>query len=317
MAMFSKQELEVIRRVAQAVVTRIVPAEKPYFQVVWDEFLAQGLPLARTEQGGIPAGLFIDGHAKLKLKTPLIDLIVAKVYAEVKQEFGPPEKEAIRKATIAAADCLGTPKAFAEKLGEQIPAEFLEEFDRIARGRIAQSESGSGSDARSTPGRVPECVAYYREPGDNRLKRITGSAQKLQAQFFGLQRSRFTVLVDCVQGGVWIAQSPNPVSLEPRIRNLLALLLLRLGHSVPSANAFRWAWPSNSPIRDDEKLIRSNLKIAIHALKQKLTCVQTLQISKLLRGEDYCCQGDCTFCVLLTGRMDADLNTPGLRPDAR
>jgi len=313
--MFSKQELEVIRRVAQAVVTEIAPAEKPYFQVVWEEFLVQGLAWAGTKEWGIPAGLFIDGHAKLKLKSPLIDWIVAQVYVEVKQNFGTPEKEAMRKATIAAAACLGTPKEFAQKLGEQIPAKFLAEFDSILRGSAAQSDSYHGTYSSTAPGQVPECVAWYREPDDDRLKRCVGSGEKLQAQFFSLRRRRFTIFVNCLERGVWLPDRDSPVRLPPTAQYLLVVLLLHRGQPVPSERAARYAWPGGSTIiNEGYKRIRSNLKGPLAILRDELESVKSIKIPTVRRGEDYVCLGNFTFCILLPGSMDAHLKTVGLCP---
>jgi len=312
--MNAKQQLEVIRRIAAEVVAELAPAEKRYFPVVWEEFLAREGATFPTGKPGTIAGFFYNDQPELKLVSALAICAITEVFVEMKQRFGTPEEQALREATIAAAQRMGAPNDLAQALGERIPGKFREAYQDAYMTAIAEPKRHPASQDQAGDRRVPECLVYVREPDKKLLQRYEGFQDQLQAQFT-LQKSRFEIFVNESENVVAVAGFKESVQLEPRIRRLLIVLLLNRGKTLQASRLVKSAWHDDSPIIGaDLKKVRSNLKVAISELKGKLKDFEPIQIPELPRDGDYCCQGEFTFCVLMSGRMDENLARLGLRP---
>jgi hypothetical protein len=312
--MNSKKQLEVIRRVAAEIVAEIAPAEKRYFPVAWEEFLARVGGSIRVRKPGLIAGLFCDEHAELKLVSALTLCVVAEIYVELKYRFGPPEQMVMREATIAAAKRMGAPEKLAEALGERIPEKFRSAYGDAFLNAINEPKSHPASRGQETDQKIPECVAWFREPKEELLQRREGSKKQLEAQFF-LQRRQFNIFVNCWENVIWVSNSEEPIKLERRMRKMLVLFLLRRGEPIKPHRMVRWAWmPGSAVIGAEATLIQSNLKVAVCPINAELKCVEGFKISEAEADGSYCCQGEFTFCILLPGEMDEKLASLSLRP---
>ena len=203
---------------------------------------------------------------------------------------------------------MGASYKLATALAERLAERFMGEFGSARFGKTpAQPEP-----ARSR--RTPEYVAWIDERGKSELKRYEGSRTKLEAQF-DLQKTRFDIFVNCSEKVIRTSGSKEPIPLEPRIQLMLVLFLLRRGQQIAPSAMARFAWPRGSPICGaDAKRVQSNLKLAVHDLKTKLTAVKNIEIPEKRRDEGYSCQGEFTFCVLLPGELDEKLARLRLRP---
>ena len=314
MRMNSQDALEVIRQVAAEVVAEIAPAEKPYFPVVWEEFLARGGGSVEAQKPGVIAGLFLDQPAALKLVSAMTLLVVSEVYAEMSQRFGPPEKEVVREATIDCAKHLGAPDTLAAALGERIPEKFKDVFDRVVWGKTVEPMVCHEEPSQNKPDYVA-WVYECDEGGESKLKRSEGTRKKLEDQFFTLQKSKFDIFVNCLEKGIWVSRSEEHIPLEPRIQLTLVLLLLHRGNGIAPSRVVRWAWRDASHVIGAEaKKVQSNLKVAVCKLKAELKKVKSFEISEAQPDGSYICYGTCSFCVLLPRLMDEKLARLGLRP---
>ena len=311
MRMNSQDTLEVIRQVAAGVVAEIAPAEKSYFPVVWEEFLARGGGSVEAQKPSIIAGLFLDQPAALKLVSAMTLLVVSEVYAEMSHRFSPPDTKVVREATIDCAKRFGAPDRLAEALGERIPEKFKDAFESIVWGKKAEPMVCHEESVKNKP----ECVAWFYEGGKGRLQRKEGTRGELESHFSTQQKSSFNIFVNCWQKGIWVFRSEAHIPLEPRIQMTLVLLLLHRGKGIAPSRVVKWAWRDSSHvIGAPTKKVQENLKVVVSELKAKLKDVKTFEISEAQPDGSYICHGTCPFCVLLPGLMDEKLARLGLRP---
>jgi hypothetical protein len=307
-------EIDFIRRVAAETVAEIAPAEVSCFPVVWEEFIARGLSLGGARKRKFLTGLFMDDDGGLKLVSALTIWVVSEVLVEMKQRIGPVEKSQVEQAAIAAAKSMGAGQQLAAALGDRIAEKLRNAYNEA--GLAAMADPPSGGDQRMLGGgsQAPECVAWFREPGEDKLKRCEGRRQQIEAQF-ELQKERFDFFVNCLDGNTWHSNAVEPISLEPRTQLLLALFLLHCGQPIDSRRAVSWAWPSTSiVIGASPDKVQSNLKVAVREIKNRLHGLNTFDIPKKPRDGHYCCRGKLSFCVLLPGLKDQQLASLRLQP---
>ncbi len=312
--MFSAKQLDVIRRTTEAVVTEIAPAERRYFFLTWQRFLQDHYVSAGDERSLLQPGLFFGEQGKLKLVTPLAIAVTAYVYRELEQQFGKPEFETVRRMVIAAATSGGMPDKEVQRLATSIAEKLIAEMRLATSGNDLQPQGFTPDCPNARRASIPACVVYYTEGKKGRLRRCAGTHEKLEPQFV-MQQKAYSLRVNSLKRGVWITSQEKMVHLQPRELKMLVLLLLHRNRPVPLRKAAEWILPYSSPsIESGTQGVRDNLKGAVAKLRKVLKGVEEFEIPKVEVGKDYYCEGSITFCILLSGRMDAELEDSGLYP---
>jgi hypothetical protein len=310
--MNAQETLGVIRQVVAAVVAEICPAETPYFPVVWEELLARGLGSAEARKPGFNIGLFYDTPAELKLVSPLVILVVSEVLVELKQRMGPPEKEALRQATISAAKAMRASDGLANALGQRIPGKLMDAFGEALVGRPEPKAGEEPSGPRRGDQRS-EYVAWVGSPQTSQPEREEGTRRTLEEKYLP-GPGTFEIFVNWPERKVWSSKSAKPIELEPRIRRLLVLFLRHRGCVMYPWQLVPRAWPAASPtVGADVKKMQENLRVAVCNLKTKLECVEGFDIPKKEADGGYYCQGKFSFCILLPREVDDQLALQCLR----